>query len=146
MSNIPQLAVDSILAAIEEGDVRFVKKENVVIDKTPLSDWSGEPYIVINEELSKGTNHQHGIGPARTPIAIRAWGKDRKTADSLCKEAAEAVRVGLSRLMRRGLGIHGVYVDAERFEGKKNAQFHGGARPENVAVRFLIVYNSINTP
>ena len=146
MSGIPQLAVDIILAAIEDGDVGNVKPENVVINKAPLSDWSGEPYIVISEGPSKGEIHQHGIGPARTPLAVHVWAENRADADAICKEAAEAVRIGMYRLMRRGLGIHGVYFDAERLEEKKNATLSGGSRKEHVAGRYLIVYNSINTP
>lgn len=142
---LPQMAVDCILAAIKEGDIPFVDSKNVVIDKPPRSDWNGKEYIVISEDVSKGGSYQLGIGPVKTPLAIRTWAETREGAARLCKEATEAVRIGLFRLMRRGFGIHGVYIDPNLTEGKKNAKYFGGPRDENVAVRLLIVINTINS-
>ncbi len=144
-SNLPQMAVDCILAAIEEGEVRFVEPEHVVIDTPPKHNWNGKGFVVVSEDISTGRPHQHGVGPVRTALAIRAWGEMREKADRLCKEATKAVLDGFGRLTRKGLGIHGALIDAARVEGKKNAKYHGGNRDENVAVRFVIVINSINS-
>lgn len=143
-SNLPQMAVDILLAAIEDGEVRFVEPEHITIDRPPNHDWNGKSFVVISEDVSTGSPHQHGIGPLRTPLVIRAWGETRALAAELCKEAAAAILTGFGRLARKGVGIHGAFADGSRIEGKKNAKYHGGSRNENVAVRFVIVINSIN--
>ncbi len=142
-SNIPQMAVDILLAAIEDGEVNYVEPEHVVIDSPPNHNWNGKSYILLSEDISTGSPHQHGIGPVKTPLLM--WAETRALADQLCKEATRAVLTGFSRLARKGLGIHGAIVDAARVEGKKMAKSHGGSRNENEAGRFIIVINSVNS-